>query len=474
LSPASYDEQMTLKTPSRPKTVRASRFWMILGLTVVALVARFTVFAYDPHPFRWAGLADVSADVAEHLLAGEGFVQDPARETAIVKRQVAAHRLIDIGSVPVQPGAYTRPLIIDPPGEAVVLAGIWAVTGTHKYVYLQLLQLVLDAAMVPLVFFIALRLFRRYRTALLAAAAYALWVPAVRTAVVPYMDIWAMWFTLAITASWLMAIDGKHRWRWLAATGLLTGIGLEFRPGVGLLLPALALAAIPWIGWRRAATSGVVTFMIAGALAVPWTLRNLETFHRFVPFRTGVGQNLWEGLGEIKNNFGAILDDRITYNQVHAVRPELQSGTLAYDSYLQEKAVVAIREHPGHETLVVLRRIVLATFGITSLIPSATLKSLSYLEAFLFLFAIMIAMATRRRFPHQHLLLVAVLVGTMMPYVALHLEVRYMFPAYFAYLLWASLGVDLVLERLRGSDIFHLPRSWARKRTRVLSTARTQ
>ena len=135
-------------------------------------------------------------------------------------------------------------------------------------------------------------------------------------------------------------------------------------------------------------------------LLVPWTVRNADRFHRFIPIRTGIGQNLWEGLGEGQNNFGAVLDDQVTLNQVHAVRPDLVYGSPAYDSYLEHKAVTAIREHPG-----VMLHAARSQSRDHHLRPAHAPRSARDSQPILFVLAVLIAVLTRHRFGRENLLL---------------------------------------------------------------------
>jgi 4-amino-4-deoxy-L-arabinose transferase-like glycosyltransferase len=248
--------------------------------------------------------------------------------------------------------------------------------------------------------------------------------------------------TIGVTALALKAWRSARPWPWLLATGVVTGLGMYFRPGVLLVPVALALAALPWIGWRRTLAAALVPLVAAAALAAPWTVRNYEEFDRFIPMRIGVGQNLWEGLGEIDNDFGAVLDDQVTERQVREEDPSLVYGTPEYDEHLREKAVEAIQDHPGHAAKLVVRRAFVTTVGLHNLdLP------LGLAEPLLFVLAVAVAVATWRRFPRQNAFLAAVPIATLLPYLVLHVEPRYMLPASFAYLIWLALGADLLLER---------------------------
>lgn len=417
---------------------------ILAGLVLVALVLRLALLAADTHPYDEAGLATDSGNVAVNILAGRGITENITGLQAINAREAAAQKLIDPADInpDTLPPAHYQPSVLEPPGEAVLLAAIWKITGSQRYIYLQVLQAVIDSLMVLLVYAIASALFRLPRAPLFAAAGYAVFYPIAVLTRIPHLDIWAVFFTIGITACFTESLESDHPWRWVALAGVLAGIGVQFRPGVLLLLPLLALATITWRGWRWALRAGVLSVVLMGVLMIPWTVRNASEFHQFIPTRIGIGQNLWEGLGEVNNGFGAVLDDQVTLTQVHEARPDLVYGTPAYDSYLEHKAITAIRQHPGVMLHAVARRLWVTTVDLHTLGWPWGL-----LEIALFVFAVLVAILTRRRYARQHLLLLAVPVATILPYLALHVEARYILPASFVYLIWVGLGVDLALGR---------------------------
>jgi O-antigen/teichoic acid export membrane protein len=418
---------------------------ILAGLVALALALRIALLAASTHLYDDAGLVTAHGNVAVNILAGRGIVENVTAEQAIDAREQAEQRLIDPADVALGalPAPHYQPEVLQPPGEAVLLAGIWKLTGDERYLYLQVLQVLIDSLMVLLVYRIAMVLFRRPRAALLAAAGYALFVPVAVLVRIPHLDAWAVFFTIAIVAAWAESLNHIPRWPWLIIVGVLTGSGTYFRPGVLLLPPLLALAS-----WRRGQSRSTVVAAaipigVALVLMVPWTVRNAITFHQFIPTRIGIGQNLWEGLGEVHNNFGAILDDQVTLQQVHRVHPGLVYGTPAYDAYLEHKAISAIENHPLVMLHAIARRILVTTVDLNTLGGS-----LGILEPLLFIFAVFVAVITRRRYRDQHALLAAVPIATILPYLLLHVEGRYVLPASFVYLIWAGLGVDLAYERL--------------------------
>ncbi len=418
----------------------------LVAIVAVALLVRLAALGVDPNPSDNAGLALNHGEMARNIVDnGRWFTANLEAFELVGAEQQRRGELVDPADVDfaaVDARPRYQPVVLQPVGAGAVLAGLWFLTGDEDYVYLQLLQIALDALMVVLVFWIAMRLYGRPLTALIAAGMYAIFAPIVVLTKIPHLDVWGVYFTISIVALALRAWQSERRLPWLLATGVVTGLGLYFRPGVLLLPLALALASLPWIGWRRALPAALVPLVAAAALAVPWTIRNYDEFDRFIPTRIGIGQNLWEGLGEIHNDFGALLDDQATARQVAREDPSLVYGTPEYDDHLREKAIDAIGDHPGHFAKVVARRAFVTTVGLHSLsLP------VGILEPLLFLVAVAIAVATWRRYSRQHTFLAAVPVATGLPYLVLHVEPRYMLPASFVYLIWVGLGIDLLLAR---------------------------
>jgi 4-amino-4-deoxy-L-arabinose transferase-like glycosyltransferase len=464
------------------------RRWLIL-LVAVAFALRLGFFLADPNPGQNSGLAAEQGGVAHNIVSfGRWFVTDRNPNQPKV---VEPHHLVDPSDVPLDPHPRFAPDVIEMPGLALVEAAAWKITGDQDYGYVQVLQVLLDSLMVPLVFWIGVRLFRRPRAALIAAGLYAVFPPLAALTKIPHLDTWSVFFTVGITALFLRALDawdGARRWRRLIALGVVTGIGMYFRPGIVLLPLALALASLPSGGWRRSLALGGVPLVLALVFIAPWTVRNAEEFHAFIPTRLAGGQSLWEGLGEVHNDYGAVLDDVATERQVHRVRPDLVYGTPAYDNYLGNKAKTVIREHPLFYLRVLARRVVVSTVLLRNSNWAETLESpfdytrrtgrsalgyvthrpldalwallIGFLEPFLFIVGVVTAALTWRRYHREHLLLAAVVVATLAPYILLHFEPRYALPASFVYLLLFGLAADLSLDRVA-----------ARRRSLVAATA---
>jgi 4-amino-4-deoxy-L-arabinose transferase-like glycosyltransferase len=447
---------------------------MIIVILVVAAGVRCAYLPANPYPYdQTIPHAEIARNIIDH---GRWFTVNNRAIKLVYDLRSQKHRLInpaDVNFTTVDANPQWQPEVGEVVGPGVVLAGVWALAGSERYIYGEILLIVLSTLVVLLVYRIAMLLFKRRRTALIAAALYAVFPPLARQATIFASDIWAIDFTIVVIATYLNAMYSPHRLRWLAFCGLITGLGAYFRPGVLLVPAAFALASLRWVGWRQSLRSAVVVTAIASFLLIPWTIRNYVEFHRFIPTRSGSGQTLWQGLGEIHNNFGALNDDSATYTQVHRVRPDLVSESPEYDSYLGAKAVHAIKGHPLFYAKVVARRMLISTVAMYSSVwmyhggespfryHSRTGRSLlsyvinrpayllqSVFEPAIFMFAMLALVFTWRGRAREHTLLVAIVFTVLIPYWILHFEARYALPAAPVYLIWIALGADLLAERV--------------------------
>jgi 4-amino-4-deoxy-L-arabinose transferase-like glycosyltransferase len=375
-------------------------------------------------------------------------------------------------------------------GSSAVLAGLWEITGGERYLPLQILQAILDALTALLVYRIVMRLFGARRAAIVASAVYALYPPIAWFTTNPYNDLWAIDFTVAIVAVFIEALNSDHRWRWLVACGLLAGVGSYFRPNVLLLPPILVLATIGITGWREALRRGACVVMISALLVVPWTVRNYEDFHVFIPATSSFWENMWEGLGEVvPNDFGASA--KTLFAEVKRARPDLRPLSPAWDGYLKGWVVRAIERHPWPYLRLLVRRIWSSTLGnhtttwmrrgsvspaayrggLLAFIIQQPFDVLEYLvQPAVFLLAMLGLALTWRRWRRQHLILVAVALAVLVPYVLIHMDGRYVLPVDFVYFTWIGLAVDHLVERFRARS--HTASIPATRRRRPSTVAR--
>lgn len=92
----------------------------------------------------------------------------------------------------------------------------------------------------------------------------------------------------------LLLLQQTGKYKWAVASGTMLGLFSLTRPNGLLILGLVFLWGIIFVqkkilSWRVVATSIAIICLIALALVTPWTIRNYQTTHRFVPVATGDG-----------------------------------------------------------------------------------------------------------------------------------------------------------------------------------------
>lgn len=146
---------------------------------------------------------------------------------------------------------------------------------------------------------------------------------------------------------------------WALGAGALVGASCWLRANAMLLVFFWALALLLFVqaSWRRRLLLSASVTLAAMLLIAPVVVRNVLTFHAFVPTGLGAGTNLWEGIGETERGareFGAAGNDREVIEQERAALnpPPGAPFDLYYpdgirrDRERTRKAVAIIKQHP--------------------------------------------------------------------------------------------------------------------------------
>jgi 4-amino-4-deoxy-L-arabinose transferase-like glycosyltransferase len=409
---------------TRVASIAASVSRNRIRLAVVLLLAlglglRAAVYFEAPKPPDGAGLAAEQGLMARNIVDhGRWFVVNPAAADLVTKRQIRESRLVDLSQIDfsqVDRASEARPIVDQMPGIAVLLAGIWWLTGDQTYTPLQWIQILIDTAMILLVYWIAFRLTRTTRVALISALLYALWPGAIVVAKRPVLDTWAGFFIISCVAAFVWARESPSSRGRVALLGLVAGLGIYFRPFVVLLPAALALVATPGGGWRRRLVWIFAPTILALLVLAPWTIRNYYEFNRFIPTRTGLGQALFEGTGLAQQG------DESARNYVKRHRKGATYGSPAYDDFLLSGAARGISDDPG----VYLRRI--------------------GRRAGRLLFPCLLLVFAWRRWRSAALIPVAAAAATILPYILIGDDTRFYLPAAFAYIILVAMATEVAV-----------------------------
>ena len=208
-------------------------------------------------------------------------------------------------------GGDTGPTAFLAPGYPFVVSIVFRIFGvyTRQSVYAILfLHIACGVATVWLVMHIARRTMG-VRTANVAGLIWALSVPLVWMPVI-FWDTSAS--TLLLTGMAAIALRLSRRpalLLWIAA-GLYCGLTSLINPSLSLALLALLGWAAWQTGhaWRRSSLRAgarptpahglytpAIALLVMFAVFLPWPIRNARVFHAFIPFRSNLGYELWNG-----------------------------------------------------------------------------------------------------------------------------------------------------------------------------------
>lgn len=180
----------------------------------------------------------------------------------------------------------------------------------------QLLQALASAAIGLAVGLLAFRL----GSARAASVAAALWAVHVPLAGYTHL-LWSETFFLALftpalerLVAALQAPTAECAQRRLLAAGALLGASLWVKSFAAYLIPVLALVALVGcarrFGGLRALSAASLVLLAPIVITLPWGLRNLEHYGRYVPSGATLGENAHVGLNARYMNFDYVALDR--------------------------------------------------------------------------------------------------------------------------------------------------------------------
>jgi 4-amino-4-deoxy-L-arabinose transferase-like glycosyltransferase len=236
--------------------------------------------------------------------------------------------------------AYGRPTAFRPPAYPVFLAAVYVITGPDIQ-WGRIANALVGTGIVALIGVIAFQLWGR-REALAALALGAVYVPLI---LVGQSIMSEPLFVLCLLGA-IACVLHSRRWPWVVATGVLMGLAVLGRANAAIVLVPMVIAV--WRGWR----APVVLCVAAGLTVLPWTIRNYETFHAFVPVSTQLGSALAgtynsEAMADRRNpaswrTLKRVDDYRPIFNQLRSTpEPVLEKR-------LRAASIDFIEAHPGY------------------------------------------------------------------------------------------------------------------------------
>jgi dolichyl-phosphate-mannose-protein mannosyltransferase len=329
-------------------TGHESRARFVTALFLLALAVRLPMLCFLRNVYLTGGITTSLGLVARNLLEGRGLNETTGPEDILrlYDVQLSEGLLRDIREFPDPPEQPTTPLIQRMPGYPAMLALLWRMTGSYRYLPMQILQVLLSC-LLPLLLYGAARRYFGERSGRVAGTLAALNFAEARLAVVPLYDWWIV-FTVGVLL-WLLALarDKGYPLRCFALMGAVLAVGVTLKSTLIVAPFFLALCLVPQVGLRRTATGALLLAGLPMLILAPWAVRNYRVFHRPIPTNTFLWPSIWEGFGEAPNPFDAQLDDRQTFLMARAEQPDLRYGSPEYDDFFRAKVASVYRDHPG-------------------------------------------------------------------------------------------------------------------------------
>jgi hypothetical protein len=268
--------------------------------------------------------------------------------------------------------------LVYPPGYPMFLAAL-SRAGLADVAQMRVAQAALDATATWAVYVLVRRTGLARGWAMAGAATYAV------------LPLWAAGavFVLAESLSQSLLL-------WVLVLVLALGAGRSWRPwipgaalGIATLVrPDLMLLVIPcaaWVVWDRGweqAMRPVVSMAAGFAIVVgAWGIHNLRVHGSSIVGTTNSGAGLWEGLGELPNDYGYVLDDQVAARRVFAARGYLWASIEA-NQYFTREYFQAWVDHPWFVVRVIAARMPRILFESERLQPLFFGRARQALDAF--------------------------------------------------------------------------------------------
>jgi 4-amino-4-deoxy-L-arabinose transferase-like glycosyltransferase len=322
------------------------------------------------------GLTIWHGEVARNLVEGRGFVADKAYLNEMVVKINEANYLLDIEDITPPPNEQFDAVYQVAPGTPILLASTYWVFGEYRYIYLRILQALIDTFGCLIIFLLGRELFSK-RVGLISAGIYALFLPIAFLSTMVMHD--ALMPFLVLTSLYLFVMGvRRNSIKHYVMSAFVAAVSAYFQPST-LFLPivygfGLFVYSVRKFGfWAKLLnTVKVVAIMMAimVVIVVPWVVRNHQTTGIWSPsLRVVMWAGIWEGIGEFPDNpIGAKLaDDYAILVAQKELGHDVEYGSVEFDAVFKPKVLNLIKEYPAWYVGAVLRRIPQTIFYVNGL-----------------------------------------------------------------------------------------------------------
>jgi len=328
---------------------------IVIVISLLALGIRIGLILND-HNAPWDYGAGVTiGEAARNLAEGRGYVIDKAYVNDLDKLVYLTNRSQDLEDVPPPDPETFTPFYGLTPGSSALLAVTYLIFGEYRFIYLRVIQSVIDSLGCIIIFLLGRELFTR-RIGLIASAIYAVFLPLAYLSTNIVQDALMPFFVLVSFYFFIRAVK-TNKILFYILSALFTGISCYFQPST-VFLPllyglGLLIYKIRKYNYREQILNAIkmtsIMFIVLLAIIAPWVIRNYHvTGALTINLRITTWSAIWEGAGEFKDNpLGAQFSDGfalVTAQQ--ELGHDVELGSPEFDSVFKDKVINSVKEHP--------------------------------------------------------------------------------------------------------------------------------
>ncbi|MFZ1080501.1 MAG: glycosyltransferase family 39 protein [Candidatus Kryptoniota bacterium] len=334
-------------------------------ILLLAFLVRVTMLIVNYNNLDFDGSFYEQGEIASNIIAGKGMTLSTIHLERILTLSRSRHKMLDFQDVPPIAGEDVHADFNNEPGYGIFLAALWEITGSERWIYPRIIQILIDVLMCYIIFVVASQLFST-KVGIAASLFYAIFIPQIEMTIRPYRDVWVTYlFVVSIWYMLTMKRSSSKPWKLYfetASVGLFAATVCWMRSTV--LIYPLALAGGLFLitqkrQWWRFSAVLLIVFVIAYA---PFVYRSNETFGKPMATRGAFWHSFWGGIGQFKNPYGVVEDDKKIFDFAKSIDPQVEFDTPEYEQVLKKKAFELLRDHPLFYVATVVRRAVVIAF----------------------------------------------------------------------------------------------------------------
>jgi hypothetical protein len=267
--------------------------------------------------------------------------------------------LIDYDNIDLPQAVNYEPFPInDTVAYGLLLGFIWKITGSLKFIDIQMLQIIIFSLLMLIYYQVAYMLFGCTQIAFCCGIAQLCFFPLLAYNVMPVRDVWAYYGLLVLCYAVLSYLFKQINMLVLMSCLIFFALCQWIRPTLSCALMMMSIFLVAYAikknNVRALHLIGYMWLISFLLFWLPFSYYNYITYGRYMV--SPAGQSLLEGLGELPNRWGHQLNDEYV-NRYIGMKYNLSYGTVAFDEAAMFEFTCCVRDDPSHYIKTLLWRL---------------------------------------------------------------------------------------------------------------------